>query len=57
MNKSEEENVHGRMVLNCTFCGKELDGKDISNYFIMQELNSSGDLIDLRTYKRLIKNL
>ena len=41
------------MVLNCTFCGKELDGKDISNYFIMEELDSSGDSKDLRTYKSL----
>ena len=53
MNKSKEENVHGRMVLNCMFCGKELDGKDTSNYFIMEELDSSGDSIDLRTYKSL----
>ena len=42
-----------RMVLNCTFCGKELDGKDISDYFIMEELDSSGDSKDLRTYKSL----
>ena len=53
MNKSKEENVHGRMVLNCMFGGKELDGKDISNYFIMEELDSSGDSIDFRTYKSL----
>ena len=53
MNKSKEENVRGRMILNCTFCGKELDGKDISDYFIMEELDSSGDSIDLRTYKSL----
>ena len=52
-NKSKEENVRGRTVLNCTFCGKELDGKDISDYFIMEELDSSGDSIDLRTYKSL----
>ena len=45
--------MRGRMVLNCTFCGKELDGKDISDYFIMEELDSSGDSIDLRTYKSL----
>ena len=36
MNKSKEENLRGRMVLNCTFCGIELDGKDISDYFIMR---------------------
>ena len=53
MNKSKEENVHRRMVLNCTFCGKELDGKDIRDYSIMEELHSSGDSIDLRTYKSL----
>ena len=53
MNKAKEENVRGRMVLKCTFCGKELDGKDISNYFIMEELDSSGDSIDLKTYKSL----
>ena len=45
--------MRGRMVLYCTFCGKELDGKDISDYFIMEELDSSGDSIDLRTYKSL----
>ena len=53
MNKTKEENMHGKMVLKCTFCGKELDGKDISDYFIMEELDSSGDSIDLRTYKSL----
>ena len=53
MNKAKEENVHRRMVLKCTFCGKELDEKDISNYFIMEELDSSGDSIDLKTYKSL----
>ena len=42
MNKSKEENVRGRMVKNCTFCGKELDRKDMSDYFIMEELDSSG---------------
>ena len=41
------------MVLKCTFCGKELDGKDTSDYFTMEELDSSGDSIDLRTYKSL----
>ena len=53
MNKAKEENVRGRMVLKCTFCGKELDGKDISDYFIMEELDSSGNSIDLKTYKSL----
>ena len=51
MNKAEEENVCGRMM--CTFCGKELDGKDISNYFIMEELDNSRNSIDLKTYKSL----
>ena len=53
MNKAKEENVRGRMLFKCTFCGKELDGKDISDYFIMEELDSSGNSIDLRTYKSL----
>ena len=53
MNKAKEENVRGKMVLKCTFCGKELDGKDISDYFIMEELDSSGNSIDLKTYKSL----
>ena len=54
MKKAKEENMHGRMVLKCTFCGKELDGKDISDYFIMEELDSSGNsIIDLKTYKCL----
>ena len=53
MNKAKEENLSGRMVLKCTFCGKELDGKDISNYLIMEELDSSGNSIDLKTYKSL----
>ena len=53
MNKAKEENVRGRMVLKCTFCGKELDGKDISDHFIMEELDSSGKSIDLKTYKSL----
>ena len=53
MNKAKEENVCGRMVKNCTFCGKELDGKDTSDYFIMEELDSSGNSVDLKTYKSL----
>ena len=53
MNKAKEENMRGRMVLKCTFCGKELDGKDISDNFIMEELDSSGNSIDLKTYKSL----
>ena len=53
MNKAKEENVRGRMVLKCTFCGKELDGKDKRDYFIMEELDSSGNSIDLRIYKSL----
>ena len=53
MNKAKEENVRRRMVLKCTFCGKELDGKDISDYFIMEELDSLGNSTDLKTYKSL----
>ena len=53
MNKAIEENVRGRMVLKCTSCGKELDGKDISDYFIMEELDCSGNSIDLKTHKSL----
>ena len=53
MNKPKKEHVHGGMVLNCTFCGKELDGKVISNYFVMEELDSSGDSIHLKSYKSL----
>ena len=58
MEKLGEENVDGKMVLNCSFCGKPLERKDRSNYISISRLdnkNSLGDLIDFRTYDSMYK--
>ena len=53
MTKAEEENIRERVVKKCTFCGEDLDGKDLSDFFILVELNDSGNAVSHNTYENL----
>ena len=53
MTKAGEENVHGRVVKKCMFCSEDLNGKDLREFFILVELNDSGNTVSHNTYENL----
>ena len=55
MDRLGKENIDGKMVLNCTFCGLPLGRGDRSDYISMARLDNDGKLDTINTFNSMYK--
>ena len=55
MDRLGKENIDGKMVLNCMFCGLPLGREDRSNYISMARLDDNGKLDTIDTFNSMYK--
>ena len=55
MDRLGKENIDGKMVLNCTFCGLPLGREDRSDYISMARLDDDGKLHTIDTFDSMYK--
>ena len=55
MDRLGKENIDGKMVLNCTFCGLPLEREDRSDYISIARLDDNGKLDDIKSFDSMYK--
>ena len=55
MDRLGKENIDGKMVLNCTFCGLPLGREDESDYISMARLDDDRKLDDIKSFDSMYK--